>query len=116
MPAQIPAHREPRWTRPQSLLGRVSGRPSMRGSRASVIAKDNDVTVRVRDLMAAKLITCPPNTTLGAAAAMLARQHVHALVVIDRAGMQQGVVSDVDLLAAEWLSRHPDDEAGLRNM
>jgi CBS domain-containing protein len=62
------------------------------------------VDLRVRDLMRTHLITCPPNTTLAAAAGMLARYHVHALVVADPSGMQQGLVSDVDLLAGEWLA------------
>lgn len=74
------------------------------------------MTVRVRDLMRSNLITCPPNTTLGAAAALLARHHVHAIVVADPSGMQQGIVSDVDLLAGEWLSRTPEGLAAMRSM
>ncbi len=74
------------------------------------------MTLRVRDLMRTNLITCPPNTTLGAAAAMLARYQVHAIVVADPSGLQQGVVSDVDLLAGEWLSKNQDDLNAMRTM
>ncbi len=74
------------------------------------------MTLRVRDLMRTNLITCPPNTTLGAAAAMLARYHVHAIVVADPSGLQQGVVSDVDLLAGEWLSKNPEGLNAMRTM
>ena len=72
--------------------------------------------MRVRDLMRTNLITCPPNTTLAAAAALLARHQVHAIVVADPSGMQQGIVSDVDLLAGEWLAKHPDGLAAMRTM
>ena len=62
---------------------------------------------RVRDLMRPSLITCPPSTTLGDAAALMARHNIHALVVADAAGLAIGVVSDVDLLAAKWLIGDP---------
>jgi CBS domain-containing protein len=65
---------------------------------------------RVRDLMRPNLITCPPTASLGAAAAMLARHHIHALIVADAAGLAQGVLSDFDLLAGDWLA---GDEASL---
>lgn len=57
----------------------------------------------VRDLMRPILITCPPATRLGEAAALLTRHRVHALIVADAAGMPLGVLSDIDLLAGEWL-------------
>ncbi len=72
--------------------------------------------MRVRDLMRTNLITCPPNTTLGAAAGLLARHHVHAIVVADPSGMQLGLVSDIDLLAGEWLFQHPDGLAAMRTL
>ena len=64
----------------------------------------------VRDLMRPSLISCPAGTSLGDAAAMLARYRIHALIVSDPAGLAIGVVSDMDLLAVEWKS---PDEAGL---
>jgi CBS domain-containing protein len=62
---------------------------------------------RVRDLMRPSLITCPAGTTLGGAAALLARHGIHALVISDPAGLAIGVLSDIDLLAGEWLSDAP---------
>jgi CBS domain-containing protein len=53
--------------------------------------------------MRPSLITCPPSMSLGDAAAMLARHRIHALIVADAAGLAQGVLSDFDLLAGEWL-------------
>ena len=63
--------------------------------------------------MRADLITCPPDTTLGQAAAMLAHHNVHALLVAEPGGAPLGVLSDIDLLAGEWLS---GDDAGLTAM
>jgi CBS domain-containing protein len=80
------------------------------------MSEEGTVTVRVRDLMRTNLITCPPNTTLAAAADLLARHGVHAVVVADPSGMQQGVVSDSDLLAGEWLAQGPDSLASLRSL
>ncbi len=62
------------------------------------------MTKSVRDLMRPSLITCPPGTTLGQAANLLARHNIHALVISDPAGLAIGVLSDMDLLAGEWLS------------
>ncbi len=62
---------------------------------------------RVRDLMRPNLITCPPNASLGEVAAILIRQHVHAIIIADPTGMPLGVLSDIDLLAGEWLGDDP---------
>ncbi len=74
------------------------------------------MTPRVRDLMRPSLITCPPGTRLGEAAALLVRHHVHAIVVADPTGLQQGVVSDTDLLAGEWLSNDAASLEAMRNL
>ncbi len=71
---------------------------------------------RVRDLMRPNLITCPPGTRLGEAAAMLVRHHVHAIIVADPSGLQQGVVTDTDLLAGEWLSNDAASLEAMRNL
>jgi CBS domain-containing protein len=71
------------------------------------------LTARVRDLMRPVLFTCPPQTTLGQAADLLTRHRVHALIVADPAGMPLGVLSDIDLLAGEWLGDNP---ANLKTM
>lgn len=67
----------------------------------------------VHDLMHRGLHTCGPEATLGQVAAILARDHVHALVVTGPDGQPQGIISDFDLLAGEWLA---DDQQDLRTM
>lgn len=67
----------------------------------------------IRDLMHKGLITCPPGTHIGEAAALLAAHQVHALVVAEPDGSPLGVLSDTDLLAGEWLST---DDASLSTM
>ncbi|MCC6189681.1 MAG: CBS domain-containing protein [Anaerolineales bacterium] len=62
------------------------------------------ITTRVRDLMRSNLISCPPSTTLGEAASMLARHRVHALIVADATGLPLGMLSDLDLLGGDWIS------------
>lgn len=62
------------------------------------------MTKLVKDLMHTGLITCPPNASLGQAAAILNRHHIHALIVAESADSPLGIISDFDLLAGEWLS------------
>jgi CBS domain-containing protein len=50
------------------------------------------------------LISCPPDTSLGQAALLLAKHRLHALIVADKAGQLLGIISDIDLLTGEWLS------------
>jgi CBS domain-containing protein len=69
-----------------------------------------------RDLMTPHLITCPPSATLGEAARLLAQHKVHALVVAKPQGEPLGVLSDIDLLAGEWLSGDADSLAAMRAM
>ncbi|HSK15679.1 MAG TPA: CBS domain-containing protein [Gaiellaceae bacterium] len=71
------------------------------------------MTVLVSDIMRRGLVTCPPETTLGEAAALLVRERVHAVVVADVAGAPAGVLADSDLLAGEWLA---GDEVSLDAM
>jgi CBS domain-containing protein len=71
------------------------------------------VTALVSDLMRRGLVTCPPQTTLGEAAALLVRERVHAVVVADAAGAPAGILADSDLLAGEWLA---GDEVSLDEM
>lgn len=74
------------------------------------------ITTRVRDLMRPNLITCPPNTPLGAVAATLTRQRVHAIIIADATGMPLGVLSDIDLLSGEWLGDDPAKLSLLRGL
>jgi CBS domain-containing protein len=71
------------------------------------------MTHTINDLMHKGLITCSPETSLGRVAALLTNHHVHALVVAEEAGHPLGIISDFDLLAAEWLSV---DEESLNTM
>ncbi|MEW6567288.1 MAG: CBS domain-containing protein [Chloroflexota bacterium] len=63
----------------------------------------------VRDLMHPGLVTCRPETTLGQAAVLLTQHRFHSLIVADGEGRPLGILTDFDLLAAEWLST--DDES-----
>lgn len=74
---------------------------------------ETTMTRSVRELMHLGVITCPPESTLGQAAALLARHRIHAIVVADEHGQPLGILSDIDLLTGEWLST---DEAGLQAM
>ena len=71
---------------------------------------------KVRDLMHRGLITCKPETTLGQVAVLLARHHVHALVVADRDARVLGVITDFDMLAGEWLSGNAQGLQAMRTM
>jgi CBS domain-containing protein len=71
---------------------------------------------RIRDLMRPTLITCPHTATLGQVAAGLVRQRVHALIVTGAAGQPLGLLSDIDLLAGEWLSTDPESLVRMRTM
>lgn len=67
----------------------------------------------VRDLMHPGLHTCELNATLGQVAVLLTQNHVHALVVVNPHNKPQGIISDYDLLAGEWLA---NDVQGLKTM
>jgi CBS domain-containing protein len=62
------------------------------------------------------LITCRPDTPLGQVAVLLDHHHVHALFVADRDGRPLGVISDFDLLAAEWLSTDRESLETMKKM
>lgn len=72
--------------------------------------------VRVLDLMHRGLVTCPPETTLGEAAALLVRERIHAVVVPGEDGAPPGVLSDTDLLSGEWLSTDAEGLAEMRTI
>jgi CBS domain-containing protein len=67
----------------------------------------------VRDLMHAGIHTCTLDATLGQVAVLLTQNHIHALVVVDHQNHPQGIISDYDLLAGEWLAA---DTQGLKTM
>jgi CBS domain-containing protein len=68
---------------------------------------------RVRDLMTRDLVTCSPDADLASVALTMAVRQVHAVFVLGEGGRPEGVVSDFDMLAGEWLG---DDAEGLSTM
>jgi len=74
------------------------------------------VTKLVRDLMHPGLITCRSDTVLGQVAVLLDQHHIHALIVINGDNRPIGIVSDFDLLAAEWLSIDAESLDVMRKM
>lgn len=70
----------------------------------------------VRDLMHPGLITCKSSATLGEVAVILFEKHVHALFVTGPDGQIQGVITDFDLLAGEWLSADEESLNAMRRM
>lgn len=70
----------------------------------------------VRELMHPGLITCRPDAPLGQVAVLLDQHHVHALIVADRDGRPLGMITDFDLLAAEWLSTDQESLEAMRRM
>src|SRR5512147_3279844 len=74
------------------------------------------MTKLVSDLMHRGLITCGKETSLGQVAVLLTQHHVHALVVVDRDRRPIGLMSDIDLLAGEWLSADAESLAVMRKL
>ena len=70
----------------------------------------------VRDLMHPGLLTCNTDATLGQVASLLTQYHVHGLIVVDNENHPQGIISDYDLLAGEWLSEEPQGLATMRHL
>ena len=67
----------------------------------------------VRDLMTRDLVTCSRDADLASVASTMAQRQVHAVFVLGEAKRPEGVVSDFDMLAGEWLG---DDKEGLSTM
>src|SRR5512138_150269 len=74
------------------------------------------MTKLVSDLMHRGLITCTKDTSLGQVAVLLTQHHVHALVVVDRDRRPVGLMSDIDLLAGEWLAGDGESLAAMRKL
>ncbi len=70
----------------------------------------------VKDLMHPGIITCKPTATLGQVAVLLNQHQVHALFVTDRDGRIMGVISDLDLMAGEWLSSDSESLTVMRKL
>jgi CBS domain-containing protein len=70
----------------------------------------------VGDLMKFGLITVRPEAHLGEIARALLSQRIHAVLVADLGGPPLGVISDIDLLAGEWLAGDERSLETLRRM
>jgi len=70
----------------------------------------------VRDLMHSGVHSCELDATLGQVAVLLTQNHVHALLVVDPENQPQGIISDYDLLAGEWLAAEPQGLAAMRKL
>jgi CBS domain-containing protein len=70
----------------------------------------------VRDLLHPGLYTCDLDATLGQVASLLTQYHVHALIVVDQENHPQGIISDYDLLAGEWLATEPNGLVAMRDL
>jgi len=64
---------------------------------------EQECDLRARDLMTPGPLTVPESASVAEAASIMAREHVHRLFVIGRAGALTGVISAMDLVA--WLAR-----------
>lgn len=74
------------------------------------------MTKLVKDLMRRGVITCKATATLGQVAVLLHQHNVHALFVTDRDGRIEGVITDFDLMAGEWLSSDEESLAVMRKL
>ena len=65
-------------------------------------------TLKVGDVMHPGVVTCPPDTSLPAVAALMSMHGIHSVFVFDEesdhggADAFVGIVSDLDLVAAAW--------------
>ena len=74
------------------------------------------MTKLVKDLMHPGVMTCKPTASLGQVAVLLNQHQVHALFVTDRDGRIMGVISDIDLMAGEWLSSDSESLTAMRKL
>jgi CBS domain-containing protein len=70
-------------------------------------------SIQVGEVMSSDVVVCARDTRLGVLARMMADHQVHGVVVVDDSRRPVGVVSDVDLLAGEWLGT---DRTNLRTL
>lgn len=70
----------------------------------------------VRDLMNPGLMQCQPEDTLGQVAKLLAQNHVHSLFIFGDGPLPEGVITDYDVMAGEWLSGDPESLAVMQKM
>jgi CBS domain-containing protein len=59
---------------------------------------DNKDDLRVRQLMSLGIVTCPPHTSLREVAWLMYEAEVSSVVIVDKKGKMQGLISQFDLL------------------
>lgn len=74
------------------------------------------MTKLVKDLMHPGIITCKSTTTLGQVAVLLDENQVHSLFVTDHDNQIIGIITDLDLMAGEWLSSDSESLAVMRKL
>jgi CBS domain-containing protein len=65
--------------------------------------------------MSSDIVACSPGTPIASIAKAMATHEIHAVFVLDDRRHPVGVVSDVDLLAGEWLGTDPVNLTTLRS-
>jgi CBS domain-containing protein len=79
------------------------------------LANDDLKTTRVAEVMHLGLVGCAPDVALDAVAALMSRERIHCVVVMNSepgATAVWGVISDVDLIAAASVRPLAEQEAG----
>ena len=66
--------------------------------------------LRVADVMTPLVFSLPPNASIGQAAALMAYEGIHRVVVVDRSGYVVGVISALDI--ARWLGSRAGHPVG----
>lgn len=104
----------------RTRAGRGSFSDATRGSRThagerwvhgprvthEVIERESEKTVRIREIMSSPAVVVPPETTVKAAAALLAAHGFTCLPVVTGDGRLVGVVSEAELLAGRSPRTH----------
>jgi CBS domain-containing membrane protein len=93
----------------QRVIGIVSHRDLLAAAMTKVLDFDPASrrtflrSIEVGEVMARDVFTVRPDTALADAAALLVRQKIGCLPVVDEHGKMSGIVTDADLLAAAYL-------------
>jgi CBS domain-containing protein len=72
--------------------------------------------MKVEQLMSPRLTTCGFDMPLGEVAALLVGHEIHGAFVVDGDGRIVGVITDTDLLSAEWLGTSGEGVATMKGM
>lgn len=70
----------------------------------------------VGEVMHKGVISVPGTATLPEIAQTMVQNHIHAVVVVNERGEATGLVSDIDMLAGEWLASDVESLELMRNL